>query len=42
MTVLWLIVWLLKDTPEVYAWNSWLVALVVCVVVDVLGTRNAI
>jgi hypothetical protein len=40
MTVIWLIVWLITGTPVVTAfggWNSWGVALVVCLAIDVLG-----
>lgn len=37
MTVLWLIVWLLNRTPQLYAWNNWLIALVVCAALDFMG-----
>jgi hypothetical protein len=37
MTVLWLLVWLVKDTPPVADWNNWMVALVVCLAIDLLG-----
>lgn len=40
MTVIWLIVWLIKGTPGVAAWgpwNSWGVALFVCLAVDLIG-----
>lgn len=44
MLVLWLIVWLFKDTPVVSFeggdLNNWAVALVVCALIDVFGTRN--
>lgn len=43
MTFLWLIVWLLKDTPSVDfsgEWNNWAIALVVCAVIDLVGTRR--
>lgn len=37
LTVIWLIVWLLHDTPPVHAWNSWLVALIVCLIIDIVS-----
>lgn len=37
MTVIWLIVWLIKGTPELSQWNSWLIALAVCLAVDLVG-----
>jgi hypothetical protein len=40
MTVIWLIVWLIKDTPDVVSWgpwNSWGIALFVCLAIDLLG-----
>lgn len=37
MTVLWLFVWLIQDTPAVHAWNEWLVSLLVCGFLDLLG-----
>ena len=40
MLILWLIVWLICGAPAVEAWNAWLVALVVCGVVDLFGTRH--
>lgn len=44
MTVIWLIVWLIKGTPQVTAWgpwNSWGVSLFVCLAVDLLGALGA-
>lgn len=38
MTFLWLIVWLLSDTPDLVgaeADQAWLVGLIVCVLIDV-------
>jgi hypothetical protein len=40
VTVIWLIVWLIQDTPDVAAWgpwNSWGVALFVCLGVDLIS-----
>lgn len=40
MTVIWLIVWLVKDTPEVQSWgpwNNWGTALFVCLALDLIG-----
>ena len=40
MTVIWLIVWLIKGTPDVASWgpwNGWGVALFVCLAIDLLG-----
>lgn len=37
MTIIWLIVWLIHDTPAVHDWNGWMVALVVCIIIDVLS-----
>jgi hypothetical protein len=40
MTVIWLIVWLVKGTPDIVAWgpwNSWGVALFVCLGLDLIG-----
>ena len=36
MTFIWLLVWLFSDTPNLEMWNSWAVALAVCVIIDVL------
>jgi hypothetical protein len=46
MTVIWLVVWLIAETPHVASWgpwNSWGVALFVCLAIDLLGAlgRNA-
>jgi hypothetical protein len=40
MTVVWLIVWLVQDTPDVASWgpwNSWGIALFVCLAIDLIG-----
>jgi hypothetical protein len=40
MTVIWLIVWLVQDTPEVHSWgpwNSWGTALFICLAIDLMG-----
>lgn len=42
MTFLWLIFWLIEGTPALHPWNAWLVGLVVCVVIDVLGSHRVI
>lgn len=42
MTFFWLLVWLLNSTPDVHAWNNWAVGLLVCVVIDLLGTTQSI
>lgn len=36
-TIIWLIVWLIYETPQLEQWNNWLIALIVCVVIDVLS-----
>jgi hypothetical protein len=44
MTVIWLLVWLVKDTPDVASWgpwNSWGVALFVCLAVDLIGAMGS-
>ncbi|GAA3394950.1 hypothetical protein [Cryptosporangium minutisporangium] len=44
MTVIWLIVWLILGTPAVLAWgtwNSWGIALFVCLAIDVLGVLRS-
>lgn len=44
MTFLWLIVWLIAHTPAVQmfgAWNTWGIALAVCVVIDLMGALGA-
>lgn len=42
MTLFWLIIWLCYSAPTVAPWNSWLVALIVCVVIDLGGSRTAL
>jgi hypothetical protein len=40
MTVLWLIVWLVQGTPDVSSWgpwNSWGIALFICLALDLIG-----
>jgi hypothetical protein len=43
MTFIWLIVWLFSGVPAVHPWNGWLIALIVCVVIDLIGAieRNS-
>jgi hypothetical protein len=44
MTVIWLLVWLIAATPDVAAfglWNSWGIALAVCLAIDLLGVLRA-
>lgn len=44
MTFIWLIVWLVKDTPSIDTsgdWNNWAIALVVCIAIDLLGGKAA-
>jgi hypothetical protein len=36
MTFIWLIAWLIFAAPPVHMWNAWAVALIVCVVIDLL------
>lgn len=42
MTVIWLIVWLIEGTPELHQWNNWLVALLICLAVDVFGGSSQV
>jgi hypothetical protein len=37
MTFLWLIIWLLSNTPQLHQWNKWLIGLLVCLAIDALG-----
>lgn len=40
MTLIWLIFWLVEDTPEVAFQpdpNSWAIGLLVCIAIDLLG-----
>jgi hypothetical protein len=40
MTVIWLIVWLIGGAPDVASWgqwNSWAIALFVCLAIDLVG-----
>jgi hypothetical protein len=40
MTFLWLLAWLLSESPHVeilHSWNDWGIALAVCIAIDVLG-----
>lgn len=41
MTIIWLIVWLVKDTPSVefanFDLNNWAIALVICLALDIFG-----
>ena len=40
MTVFWLIVWAIDGAPALHQWNAWLIALLVCIVADALGSRS--
>lgn len=42
MTFIWLIVWLVSDTPELHSWNNWAIALIVCLAIDLLGGSRAL
>ncbi len=42
MTILWLIFWLLSNTPPVHQWNAWLIGLIVCVVIDLTGSKSVL
>jgi hypothetical protein len=35
MTILWLLVWVSSNTPQVAHWNNWMVALIVCLAIDI-------
>jgi hypothetical protein len=40
MTIIWLVVWLIKDTPDVASWgpwNNWGIALFICLAIDLIG-----
>ena len=42
--IVWLIVWLIQGTPNVYftqphQWTSWMIALIVCAVADILTRK---
>lgn len=37
MTIFWLFVWLCSGTPQIGSWNGWMIALVVCAGLDILG-----
>jgi hypothetical protein len=44
MTFIWLVVWLIAHTPQVQLvgnWNSWGIALGVCLAIDVIGSLGA-
>ena len=44
MTFIWLVVWLLSHTPHLEmfgSWNSWGIALAVCLAIDVIGALSA-
>lgn len=36
-TILWLAFWLLNGAPELSMWNAWLVALAVCLAIDIIS-----
>lgn len=37
MTFVWLFIWMINGFPQVFMWNSWLIALIVCIVIDIIG-----
>lgn len=37
MTLIWLIVWLVNSSPDLYAWNAWAIGLCVCMFIDFTG-----
>jgi len=37
VTFFWLLVWLFSGAPALHQWNAWLVALIVCAIIDVIG-----
>lgn len=39
MTLCWLLIWLISDTPNVNMWNAWAIGLLVCVIIDLLPDR---
>lgn len=45
MTIIWLIVWLISNTPNVEwfsgGWNDWGIALAVCLAIDIFGSSRA-
>jgi hypothetical protein len=41
MTMVWLVVWLINHTHPLHRWNGWLVALLVCLAIDLLGIFEA-
>lgn len=42
MTLIWLIAWLCWGCPPVYAWNGWLIGLIVVVALDLIGNKEAL
>ena len=44
MTFIWLVAWLISQTPQVQmfgAWNNWGIALAVCLAIDLIGSLGA-
>lgn len=42
MTLTWLAIWILSHTPQIIfspVWNEWAVALIICVGLDIFGTK---
>lgn len=41
MTILWLIIWMLSNTPQVMfsPLNNWGIALLVCILIDILKLK---
>ena len=37
LLLIWLIVWLLSDTPPLEPWNAWLVSCIICTVLSLGG-----
>jgi hypothetical protein len=44
MSFVWLVVWLIWHTPQIQmfgSWNSWGIALGVCIAIDLIGALGA-
>lgn len=41
MIFIWLLLWWMHHFPALHQWNEWLVGLIVCAALDVLGGRSA-
>lgn len=42
LLLIWLAAWLASGTPSVHEWNNWLVALIICGVIDLVGGRKLV